>query len=67
MASKALNWEKVPETKSPEHVTGHLTTRAKVPGGWLVAVWATKGATVWGGGVTFLPDRKHKWGRPLGK
>ena len=33
-------------------------TRAKVPGGWLVAVEA------WGGGsyaITFYPDPKHEW------
>ena len=32
------------------------TSRAKVPGGWLVAI-------IWhhGGGVTFYPDPTHHW------
>lgn len=47
------------------------TWRAKVPGGWLVSVWATRsranatgsathGGSNWGGGVTFVSDPKHK-------
>jgi hypothetical protein len=38
---------------------GHNTTdRAKVLGGWLVAVMTGGGA---GGGVTFYADPEHKW------
>ncbi len=48
------------------------TWRARVPGGWLVSVWAVRaranatgtpvrGGSNWGGGTTFLPDPKHRW------
>jgi hypothetical protein len=40
-----LQWERLNSTSRPAE-------RAKVPGGWLVAVDS---------GVTFLPDAKHKW------
>lgn len=32
------------------------TFRAKVPGGWLVAIRVYEG-----GGVTFFPDPEHRW------
>lgn len=54
---------------APKAKPDGFTYRAKVPGGWLVAVWAgTPGDHGMGGGVTFLPDPGHTWhvaDRPL--
>ena len=45
------------ESLTVESVTGVVAAqRAKVPGGWLVAVSLTCGA-----GVTFYPDPEHRW------
>jgi hypothetical protein len=35
---------------------GMSTCRAKVPGGWLVAILNGSGS-----GITFYPDPNHKW------
>ena len=44
----ALEWEEI---------GGRLEAdRAKIPGGWLVAVGSGNG-----GGVTFVPDPNHEW------
>ncbi len=49
----ALVWESL----TVESVTGVVAAqRAKVPGGWLVAISLTYGA-----GVTFYPDPDHLW------
>lgn len=57
-----LAWKSVPETYSGQREESFATYRAAVPGGWLVAVWATeKGNRKWGGGLTFVPDPEHRW------
>ncbi len=38
------------------------TGRLKVPGGWLVQVWA--GTTI---SITFYPDAEHQWNPPTKK
>ncbi|MCP5111371.1 MAG: hypothetical protein GY953_11110 [bacterium] len=43
----ALKWEQVTSNRNQEVI------RAKVPGGWLVAVG--------GAGLTFYPDPAHNW------
>lgn len=51
-----LLWEQV----EGEGKTGSYwrTSRARVPGGWLVRTdWSTEG----GPGLTFVPDPKHEW------
>lgn len=62
-----LKWEEVPESKHDAMPAGHMTFRARVPGGWLVSVWAgddkENAGTVgkWGGGVAFVIDPQHAW------
>ncbi|MEM9511073.1 MAG: hypothetical protein AAF978_00060 [Cyanobacteria bacterium P01_E01_bin.48] len=51
-----LVWEKLECTNQP--VGGLGAWRAKVPGGWLVAVRCGGGE---GAGVTFYPDPEHQW------
>lgn len=46
-----LDWKDV---KSSGIMT--RTRRAKVPGGWLVAIEISNGI-----GLTFYPDSEHKW------
>jgi len=64
-----MEWE---EVKREDDGSDIVTWRAKVPGGWLVSVWAQKtnedgtgndvpGGANWGGGLTFLPDDKYLW------
>jgi hypothetical protein len=69
MASTIV-WEKLSEATvggMPQH---HGTFRARVQGGWLVAVWSqgpTKGMSSehnWCGGITFVPDPSHTWHGP---
>jgi len=43
-----FTWE--PLDASPD------TRRAKVPGGWMVMIWAGDGS-----GITFYPDPNHSW------
>ena len=57
-----LHWELLDETYSTASKPDGFTYRAKVPGGWLVAVWAgTPQKHEWGGGLTFVPDPTHSW------
>ena len=55
-----VTWEKI-EVQNVgvsrfEITTVERTARAKVPGGWLIAVVGGNG-----GGVTFFPDPRHEW------
>ena len=43
-----LQWEKLE--------ANYYTCRAKVPGGWLVMIYAGDGS-----GITFYPDPNHEW------
>lgn len=63
-----LRWELLKRDNDKSEI---VTWRARVPGGWLVSVWAVQskadggGATIpggsnWGGGLTFLPDPDQK-------
>ncbi len=57
-----LEWKLVEETYDPDKPPKGYTYRAKVPGGWLVAVWAGKDESHGlGGGLTFVPDPTHGW------
>ena len=47
-----LVWENLKNKGGP-----HTTQRAKVPGGWLVSTQAMGN----GSGLTFVPDKEHKW------
>lgn len=63
---KPLDWQRieetydgVPEGQSKRRDKG-CTYRAKVPGGWLVAIWAGSDKNhAFGGGLTFVPDPDH--------
>lgn len=62
-----LAWQRIKETYdgAPEEKNRNpdrgFTYRAKVPGGWLVGVWAGEDKNqAWGGGLTFVPDPGHK-------
>jgi hypothetical protein len=65
--AKPLEWRRIKETydgddeeKSTRDDKG-FTYRAKVPGGWLVGVWAGKDKNhAWGGGLTFIADPTHE-------
>ena len=52
-ASKVLVFEKVPTKGFKLDVLDNRIRRAKIPGGWLVAIRDE--------GVTFVPDPKHEW------
>ena len=62
-----LQWEAIEETydakQHPPNSYGGYTYRSRVPGGWLVAIWAGNSPHdhAWGGGLTFVPDANHKW------
>jgi hypothetical protein len=63
---RMLDWKLVEQTWMPGSTTPQAYTyRAKVPGGWLVTIWASEEADNdgqrYGGGLTFLPDPKHAW------
>ena len=47
-----IKWEEI----GREGLVPRWVYRAKVPGGWLVAVELSKG-----GGITFVPDPDHDW------
>jgi hypothetical protein len=51
-----LVWKQVVEEGDAIEGRGHVTIRAKVPGGWLVRVWMYDR-----GGITFVPDPEHAW------
>ena len=60
--ARKLEWEEVDNVWKTNAMPNGYTYRAKVPGGWLVSVWAGDDKTqVHGGGVTFLPDPTHGW------
>lgn len=52
-----LDWRRVRDRWLNPSLPEGYTYVAKVPGGWLVSVWAGTATTQQhGGGVTFLPD-----------
>jgi hypothetical protein len=63
MAMHNLEWQLLEETYSPGNTYPQgYTYRAKVPGGWLVAVWAGDDKKHGlGGGLTFVPKPTHSW------
>lgn len=63
MAKVTLDWELLDERWTPgDTLPDAYTYRAKVPGGWLVAIWAGDHHDhAWGGGLTFVPDPTHSW------
>lgn len=62
-----LEWKRISETYDGDATPSCSTYRAKVPGGWLVAVWSAQGSSTntskhtYGGGVTFVPDAIGLW------
>jgi len=62
MATSSLEWKLVAETYEPDSSPEGYTYAAKVPGGWLISVWAGANEDQrWGGGITFLPDPNYTW------
>jgi hypothetical protein len=58
---RKLVWKKINDAWNGGQPDGH-TYRAKVPGGWLVSVWAGDDKDHGlGGGLTFLPDPGNEW------
>jgi hypothetical protein len=56
------NWEKLNLTVDGKELGmaargAFAAYRAKVPGGWLIAVTSTEGTS----GVSFYPDPRHEW------
>lgn len=60
---RTLDWKLLEETYAPKQTKPDgFTYRAKVPGGWLVSIWAGEMKDhKWGGGLTFVPDPEHRW------
>ena len=65
----AVDWKLVANTWSTPGSRGY-TYAAKVPGGWLISVWAGDKINpkdkndrndAFGGGLTFYPDPNHTW------
>lgn len=66
-----LEWTRVQEVYAKADTPACSTYRAKVPGGWLVAIWAAPNANAststdtnkhtFAGGVAFVPDPQHTW------
>lgn len=65
-----LEWKRVSEVYDGKDTPTCSTYRAKVPGGWLVTVWAAPttdktnedtNRQTFGGGATFVPDPTHGW------
>ncbi len=60
-AKPILKWQ---ELESNTSATSEKTFRAKIPGGWLVAISVTRisgNARGNGNAVTFVPDPNHEW------
>jgi hypothetical protein len=64
-----LTWQRLARDNDDSHI---VTYRAKVPGGWLVSVWAATsttdatgdpipGGSNWGGGLTFVAGSEQEW------
>ncbi len=57
-----LVWKRVQEQWDDPSEPEGFTYRARVPGGWLVSVWAGDAdEQASGGGVAFVPDPTHGW------
>ena len=57
-----LIWNRIEEEWKTDAKPGGYTYRAKVPGGWLVSVWAgSEKEQKWGGGLTFIHDPDYTW------
>lgn len=58
-----LDWRLIKESYSNSSAKPQgYTYRARVPGGWLVSVWAGEDKKHgWGGGLTFVPDPGWTW------
>ncbi len=55
-----LEWKRIEDQWDDPAKPQGFTYRAKVPGGWLVSVWAgTEDNHGMGGGLTFVPDPGH--------
>lgn len=72
MSNNELEWKRVKEVYGdPKQDAPTCSTyRAKVPGGWLVAIWAAPTTSrqnedtnkqTFAGGLTFVPDPTHGW------
>jgi len=62
VAMAKLEWNVVDDDWHHQSLPKGFTYRAKVPGGWLVSVWAGDAKNQrWGGGLTFLPDPTYGW------
>jgi hypothetical protein len=64
-----LSWKRVQEVYGGKKTPTCSTYRAKVPGGWLVSIWAgprpskkyeDTSRQTWAGGVAFVPDPMHR-------
>ena len=57
-----LAWIRIHDEWRDESKPQGYTYRAKVPGGWLVSVWAGDAKKhQHGGGLTFYPDPEYRW------
>lgn len=67
---KKLVWQQL--ARDPNDKSDIVTYRARVPGGWLVSVWAARakedgtgkpieGGANWGGGLTFMEGSETEW------
>jgi hypothetical protein len=61
MNRKHLIWEQLDDEWINDPKPNGCTDRAKVPGGWLVSVWAGDERQPDGGGLTLLPDPNYLW------
>jgi hypothetical protein len=62
-----LEWKRVDDHWDDSSKPEGYTYRAKVPGGWLVSVWAgSDKKQAFGGGMTFLPDPTYGWADIVG-
>ena len=66
-----LEWTRIQETYGDKEWPACSTYRARVPGGWLVTIWAAPkpraqdaadtATQTFAGGITFVPDPAHAW------